>query len=113
MLCRALSRIFTLNTKEVDTPEKIKNIIKIAIETTIKNMARTKATVGRLHVKTCHLPGSLVNGEYTKKKTVYLLKIKEVIPEEKAVNITKEGQIIETNVKRKSRYLNGKNNLIF
>ena len=68
MLCRALSRIFTLNTKEVDTPEKIKNIIKIAIETTIKNMARTKATVGRLHVKTCHLPGSLVNGEYSKKK---------------------------------------------
>ena len=114
MLWRALSIIFALllNTK-VDTPEKIKEIIKIAIETTIRNMARTKATVGILHVKTCRLPGLLVSGEYSKKKTVYLFKIKEVIPEEKAVNITKEGKIIKTNIKRKSRYLKGKNNLIF
>lgn len=114
MLWRALSIIFALllNTK-VDTPEKIKKIIKIAIETTIRNMARTKATVGILHVKTCCLPGLLVSGEYSQKKTVYLFKIKEVIPEEKAVNITKEGKIIKTNVKRKSRYLKGKNNLIF
>ena len=42
---KALTRIFALllNTK-VDTADKIKRILKIAIETTLKNMARTKVT---------------------------------------------------------------------
>ena len=78
-------------------------------------MARTKSTVRRLPVKTRPLPGWLVNKEYrTRKRTVYPFEIEETIPEQKTVNITKNGQIIKTiNVKRKSRYINGKNRLIF
>ena len=71
-------------------------------------MARTKAMVRRLPVKTRHLPGWLINREYGKKKTIYPNKMKEILPEQKNVNITKDRQIITTIiVKRKSRYLNG------
>ena len=76
----ALSRIFALllNTK-VDTAEKIKRILKIAIEKT-ENMARTKATVRRLSVTTRQLPAWLVNREYgTQKRTIYPLKIQETL----------------------------------
>ena len=78
-------------------------------------MARTKSTVRRLPVKMRPLPGWLVNKEYrTRKRTVYPFEIKETIPEQKTVNITKNGQKIKTiNVKKKSRYINGKNRLIF
>ena len=75
-------------------------------------MARTKATVKRLPVKIRHLLGWLINREYGKKKTIYPLKLKEILPEQETVNITKDGQIIKTNVRRKSRYFNGKNRLI-
>ena len=35
--------------------------------------------------------------------------MKEILPEQKTVNITKDGQIIKTiNVRRKFRYFNGK-----
>ena len=54
-------------------------------------MARTKATVRRLPVKTRWLPAWLVNREYGIKKTVYSSKIKEILPEQKIVNITKNG----------------------
>lgn len=46
-------------------------------------MARTKATVRRLPVKTRWLPAWLVNREYGTKKTVYSSKIKEILPEQK------------------------------
>ena len=66
-------------------------------------MARTKATVRRLPVKTRWLPAWLVNREYGTKKTVYSSKIKEILPEQKIVNVTKNGEVIKTiNVKRKS-----------
>ena len=58
-----------------------------------KNMARTKATVRRLPAKTRCLPKWLVNREYGKKKTIYPFKIKEILPEQKNVIITKNGQI--------------------
>ena len=44
-----------------------------------------------------------------RKKTIYQFKLKEILPEQKTVNITKDGQIIKTiNVRRKSKYFNGK-----
>ena len=77
-------------------------------------MARTKATVRISPVKTRRLPAWLVNREYgTRKRTSYPYKIKETLPE-RTVNITKNGQTIKTiNVRRKSRYFNGKHRLIF
>ena len=79
-----------------------------------QNMARTKATVRRLLVKTQRLPGWLVNQEYSIKKTIYPFKIKEILSEQKTVNITKNKKIIKTlNVKWKSKYFNGRKRLIF
>ena len=75
-------------------------------------MARTKARARRLPVKTRQLLGWLINGEYSKKKTIYSFKIKKVLPEQKTVNITKDGQIMEIiNVTRKSKL--GSNKPIF
>ena len=78
-------------------------------------MARTKATVRRLPVKTRRLPAWLVNREYSmRKRTIYPFKIKEALPEQRTVNITKNGQTIKTiNVRKKSRYFNGKNIVFF
>ena len=78
-------------------------------------MTRTKAIVRRLTVKTRRLLVWLVNREYgTRKRTVYPFKIKETQPEQKTVNITKNGQMIKTtNVRQKVRYFNGKNRPIF
>ena len=78
-------------------------------------MARTKAIVRRLPVKTRRLLVWLVNREYgTRKRTVYPFKIKETQPEQKTVNSTKNGQMIKTtNVRQKVRYFNGKNRPIF
>ena len=76
-------------------------------------MERTKTTITRLPVKTQRLPGWMVNREYGKNKTIYLFKIKELLPEQKSANITKNRQIVKTiNVRRKSRYFNGRNKLI-
>ena len=75
-------------------------------------MARTKARARRLPVKTRQLLGWLINGEYSKKKTIYSFKIKKVLPEQKTVNITKDGQIMKIiNVTRKSKL--GSNRPIF
>ena len=107
---RALSRIFALflNAK-VDQPKKIKSIIKIAIETT-----RTNATVRRLPVEALRLPEWFVSREYGKKKRICPIKIKEILPEQKAVNITKDRKIMKKiNIRKKSRYFNGRNRLIF
>ena len=77
-------------------------------------MARTKATVRTLPVKTHRLPAWLVNRVWYKKKTFYPFKIKETLPEQRTVNITKNRQLIKTiNVRRKSKYFTGKNRLIF
>ena len=74
-----------------------------------EDMARTKATVRRLPVKTCQLPAWVMNKEYgTRKRTVYPFKIKENLPGQRTVNITKKGQTIKTiNVRRKPRYFTG------
>ena len=48
-------------------------------------MARTKAKVRRLPVKTHQLPGWIFNGEFGKKNTIYPFNIKEVLPEQKTV----------------------------
>ena len=48
------------------------------------------------------------------KKTIYPLKIKQALPAQKTVNITKNKQVVKTvNVRRKSKYFSGKNRLIF
>ena len=58
-------------------------------------MARTKATVRRLPVKTCHIPAWIVNREYGTKKRM-------------TVNITKNKQVMKTiNVRKKSKYFTG------
>ena len=56
-------------------------------------MTRNKATVKGLPVKTHRVSGWLVSGEYVQKKTIYPFKIKGILPEQKAVNITEDGQI--------------------
>ena len=88
---KELLRIFALllNTK-VDTAEKIKRIIKIAIETTLR---RAKATLRRMQVDFSRSP---------------------ILTQQKTINITKNGQIIKAiSVRRKSRYFNGRSRLIF
>ena len=60
-------------------------------------MARTEVTVRRLPVKTRQLLPWLVNREYnTRKRTIYPFKIKETLPEQRTVNITKNGQVVKT-----------------
>ena len=67
-------------------------------------MARTKATVRRL---------PLVKSGF-RRRTIKPLKIKEILPQQKTVNIKKNGQIIKTiNMRRKSRYFPGRKRLIF
>ena len=68
-------------------------------------MSRTKATVRRL------APAA---GSDFKRCTVRPFKIKEILPQQKTVNIKKNEQIIKTiNVRRKSSYFSGRTRLIF
>ena len=77
-------------------------------------MVRTKVTVRRIPDKIRKLPAWMVNREYGKKRTIYPFKIKQTLPAQKTVNITKNGQVLKTiNVRRKSKYFSGKNRLIF
>ena len=78
-------------------------------------MARTKVTVRRMSDKVQKLPAWMINKEYGgRKRTVYPFKIKQTLPVQKRVNITKNGQVVKTiNVKRKSKYFSGKNRLAF
>ena len=49
-----------------------------------------------------------------RKRTVYPFKIKLTLPEQKTVNITKNGEIVKTiNIRKKSEYFNEKNRLVF
>ena len=61
-------------------------------------MARTKATVRRLPVKTRRLPGWVVNKECGRKKTIYPFKTKETLPERKTVNINNENNKCQTKI---------------
>ena len=75
---KALPKIFALllNTN-VSNIEKIKTIIKIAIETTQKNTAKTKATVRRFPaVESCNMRGALKP-----------FKIEEILLQQKTVDI--------------------------
>ena len=47
------------------------------------------------------------------KSSSYPFKIKEIPPEQKAVNTTKNGQIVKAIKSKKFRYFNGRNRLIF
>ena len=68
-------------------------------------MARTKATVIRLPV--------VVRNDF-QQKTRNPFKIKEILPEQKTVDIKKNGKIMKTiNVRRISKYFSCKNRLIF
>ena len=77
-------------------------------------MVRTKVTVRRLPGKMRKLPAWMVNREYGKKKNIYPFKIKQTLPTQKTVTITKNEQVLKTiNVRQKSKYFSGKNRLIF
>ena len=77
-------------------------------------MVRTKVTVRRIPDKIRKLPAWMVSREYGKKITIYPFKIKQTLPAQNTVNITKNGQVLKTiNVRRKSKYFSGKNRLIF
>ena len=77
-------------------------------------MVRTKLTARRSYEKTRNGPAWLVNKEYRKKKTIYTFKIKQPLPEQKTVYITKNGQVVKTvNVWRKSKCFSSQNCLIF
>ena len=76
-------------------------------------MVRTNITVRRIPDKMQKLPAWMVNREYGRKRTIYPFKIKQTLPAQKTVNITKDGQVIKTiNVRGKSKYFSGKNRLI-
>ena len=67
-------------------------------------MARTKAIVRRF---------SAIEKRNTR-GTVKTFKIKEILPQQKTVDVKKNGQIIKTiRVRRKSRYFSGRNRLLF
>ena len=69
-------------------------------------MARTKATVRRFPV--------VVVGNDFQWKTIKPFKIKEILPDQKTVDIKKNGEIIKKiNLRRKSKYFSGRNRLIF
>ena len=78
-------------------------------------MARTKLIMRRMSVKMTKLPAWMINREYDgRKRRIFPFKIKQTLPERRKVHITKNGQIVKTiNVRRKSKYFNGKNRLIF
>ena len=68
-------------------------------------MVRTKLTARRSYEKMRQLPAWIANREYGKKKKTYPLKIKQTLPAQKTVNITKNGEIVKTiNVSRKKKF---------
>ena len=68
-------------------------------------MARTKATMRRF-------PASA--RRVTRQRTIKPFKIKEILLQQKAVDIKKNRHIIKTiNVRKKSRFFSGRNRLMF
>ena len=101
---KALMHIFALllNAK-VGTADRIKKILKIAIKHDSENMARTKLTV------CCQrrLPDWLTYTRLMRQRRTYPYKIKFNLPEQKKVDIRKNGDIIKTiSVRCKSKYFN-------
>ena len=76
-------------------------------------MVRTKVTVRRMPDKMRKLPAWMVNRECGRQKTIYPFKIKQTLPAQKTVKITKNGQIWTITVRRNSKYFSGRNRLIF
>ena len=67
-------------------------------------MARTKAAVRRL-------PVAVARSEF-RQRTIRPFKIKEILPQQKTVNIKKDGQVIKTtNMRRNSRFFSDRNRL--
>ena len=76
-------------------------------------MARTKVTPRR---RERQLPSWLLrqNRRRQRTKRTYPYKIKLTLPEQKTVDITKDGNVIKTiRVRRKSTYFNDKNARVF
>ena len=66
-----------------------------------------------MYEKTCNIPAWLLNRYFGKRK-LRPLKVKVMLPEEKTVNIKKNGQTIKTiNVRQKSKYFSGRNKRVF
>ena len=59
-------------------------------------MVRSKVTVRRMTDKMQKLPAWMINREYGRKRKTYPFKIKETLPAQKTVNITKNGQTVKT-----------------
>ena len=59
-------------------------------------MVRSKVTVRRMTDKMRKLPAWMINREYGRKRKTYPFKIKETLPAQKTVNITKNGQTVKT-----------------
>ena len=77
-------------------------------------MVKTKLPARRSYQKTCQLPAWMLNKEYGRKRNIYPFKIKQTLPAQSTVNITKNRQVVKTiNVRRKYRYFNEKYPLIF
>ena len=101
---KSLTRIFALllNTK-VDTVGKIKKNTENHHRNNTKNMARTKVTPKR-RPKTRKIPPWLMNKRQKRQRTKPY-KIKLTLPEQKIVNITKDGNVMKTiQVRRRSKY---------
>ena len=71
-------------------------------------MARTKLTVRRW-------PADITRMARGRRGTgIYPFKVKLPLPQQKTVNIKKNGQIVKTiNVRRKSKYFNARNACVF
>ena len=66
-----------------------------------------------MYEKTCNIPAWFLNRYFGKRK-LRPLKVKVMLPEEKTVNIKKNGQTIKTiNVRQKSKYFSGRNKRVF
>ena len=76
-------------------------------------MISTKLTTRRVYEKTRNLPAWILNRDQGKRK-LFPFKVKVTLPEQKTVNIKKNGQTIAAvNVRRKYKYFSGINRRIF
>ena len=76
-------------------------------------MVRTELTARRVREKTRILPAWLLDCDYGDRK-IGPFKVKVTLPQQKTINIKKNGQAIKTiNVRRKSKYFSGRNKRLF
>ena len=94
-----------LNTK-VDTADKIKRILKTAVEATLKTWRGQKWLQKDVKVPECHV--------VSEPNDPFFLKSNWLLPESKQVNKTKNGNVIKTIwVRRKSKYFSGRSARMF